>query len=386
MKLFKNYRVLFLLSLLSVSSISTLGAYENAGESISIEISNTSNIDKLSETIEITWKSIAKLNNLAANKIIVKEKKSGREIPSQVIFGGEKNPQSLIFQTNISAGEKQQFTISTGTRQKYEAKVYGRQVPERFDDFAWENDKVAFRMYGEALESQDGMAKGIDFWAKKTSRLVVNELYKGADYHHNHGDAVDAYHVGITLGSGDAEPIVGDSIIYPINYAESKILDQGPIRISFMLIYKSFKVNGKLVEETKTVSLDAGSQLNKIVNHYQTEHCLKIAAGVTKHNNDGIKKMDKDNSFVAYWDKADGDAINGFMGVGIVYPPKSIFNIKETEQHLLIIGNANENNNFTYYQGGCWNKSGNFDSEDSWFNYLARFSKNLKSPLSVKIN
>ena len=29
-----------------------------------------------------------------------------------------------------------------------EAMAFGRFVPEREDDFAWENDKVAFRVYG----------------------------------------------------------------------------------------------------------------------------------------------------------------------------------------------------------------------------------------------
>jgi hypothetical protein len=37
--------------------------------------------------------------------------------------------------------------------QQKDFRVYGRFNRERFDDFAWENDKVAFRMYGEALET-----------------------------------------------------------------------------------------------------------------------------------------------------------------------------------------------------------------------------------------
>lgn len=386
MKFIKNKSSLFVVILMGIININTFGAFKNVVQSISVTISNTSNIEKISETIEVPWRDLTRLKGLDAKKIIVRENSSGQEIPSQVIFDGGKNPKSIIFQTNISSRETQRFIILAEIPQKYEIKVYGRQVPERFDDFAWENDKVAFRMYGEALEGKSGMAKGIDFWAKKTSRLIINELYKGADYHRNHGDAVDAYHVGMTLGAGNAEPIVSDSIIFPINYSEYKILDEGPIRISFMLIYKPFKVKDKLVMETKTISLDAGSQLNRIANHYQTDNSIQVAAGVTKHNNDGIEKIDKNNGYIAYWDKADGDAINGFMGVGVIYLTKSSFVVKDIDQHLLIIANTTREHNFSYYQGGCWSKSGNFDTEKSWFDYLDRFSKNLTSPLLIKID
>ena len=34
-------------------------------------------------------------------------------------------------------------------------KVYGRHVPERKDDFAWENEYAAFRMYGPALKPEN---------------------------------------------------------------------------------------------------------------------------------------------------------------------------------------------------------------------------------------
>lgn len=47
---------------------------------------------------------------------------------------------------------KKQITFTEGTPSQNESKVYGRFVPERYDDFAWENDKIAFRMYGKSLE------------------------------------------------------------------------------------------------------------------------------------------------------------------------------------------------------------------------------------------
>jgi len=36
---------------------------------------------------------------------------------------------------------------------KGQFRAYGRSVRERFDDFCWENDRIAHRMYAKALET-----------------------------------------------------------------------------------------------------------------------------------------------------------------------------------------------------------------------------------------
>lgn len=385
MKIAKRNTIIFF-HLLMMLIFTACGSVKHTFESTSVTVSNSSNLDRFSETIEIPWKDLGKLKQLDPKEIIVRHKDSGEEIPSQILFNGEKSPQSIIFQTNIPAKTIQVFIFVKGIPKKYITKTYGRQIPERFNDFAWENDKVAFRMYGEALENQKGMAKGIDFWAKRTSNLVINEWYKSGNYHKDNGDGVDAYHVGMTLGAGDAEPIIGDEIIYPINYSEYQILDNGPIRISFKLIYKPFIVNGKMVKETKIISLDAGSQMNKIVNHYETDGSLQIVAGATKHKNDGLAKISKTNNYVAYWDQADGGIGNGFMGVGVVYPFQDAKEVKESKQHVLMIVEPDKNNDVIYYQGGGWSKSGNFAKPEVWFEYLEQFSVKLKNPLTIKHN
>ncbi|OAQ41539.1 hypothetical protein A5893_00025 [Pedobacter psychrophilus] len=381
----KNISKLLLFCLLfTTSAFYSCSSSKGLKSSITVNVENNSSIVKNDETVEIAWTSLKKLGVLNPAELIVMDLSSNKEIPSQVIYNGQTTPQSIIFQVDIAANTKKDYSISKGKPADYPKKVFGRQATERFDDFAWENNLVAFRMYGEALEGKAGMAKGIDFWAKRTQKLVVNEWYKLDNYHHDNGDGVDAYSVGLTLGSGDAEPIVGDEIIFPINYSSYKILDQGPIRISFELTYKPFMVDGKMVNETKTLSLDAGSQMNKVINHYDRND-LKIAAGVTKHSGDGVPKLDLENNYVAYWDLADAK-VNGYIGVGVIVPTKSIDNIKTTNQHLLIISKLDKNNNLAYYQGGGWSKSGNFKDENAWFDYVRNFSQSLKQPLKVSIN
>ncbi|MBK0381786.1 DUF4861 domain-containing protein [Pedobacter sp. SD-b] len=381
----KNFLKLLTLCLLCATFVfSSCGSQKTNVGTVTVSVANNTNIDKKAQTIEIAWASLKRLGTINPSELVVTDLAANKEIPSQVIYNGQTDPRSIIFQTDAAANSSRKFSIKKGKPTDYPKQAFGRQATERFDDFAWENNLVAFRMYGEALEGNSGMAKGIDFWAKRTNKLIINEWYKLDNYHHDNGDGVDAYHVGMTLGAGDAEPIVDNEIIYPINYTSYKILDQGPIRISFELTYKPFLVDGKMVKETKTISLDAGSQLNKVTNHYD-KHDLTIAAGVTTHSGDGKPKLDLDNNYVAYWDLGDAK-VNGYIGVGVIVPAKSIQNIKTTDQHLLIISKLDKNNNLEYYQGGGWSKSGNFKDESAWFSYLKNFSQRLKQPLKVSVN
>ncbi len=350
-----------------------------------VTVTNKTSRPRVAQTVEVAWNSIKrKLKNISPNGIIVINKETNAEAPSQVIYNGKTEPQSLIFQTDIRGATTLRFAIKKGKPANYTAKTYGRQVPERYDDFAWENDKIAFRMYGAALDARPDNAKGIDMWLKKTSNLVINKWYKRNDYHIDHGEGVDAYKVGFTLGAGNSAPLTEKGLIFSNNYSDYKVLDQGPLRITFQLIYKPWQVNGKKVQQVKTISLDAGSNMSKITDDYQFEGTtLTIAAGVTKHNDDGSPVIDTLNRFVSYWDQADGKVDNGKVGVGIIVPGYETVSFKNELGHLLAITTVNEGQPFVYYQGGAWNRSGFFPDEKTWINYLRSFSENLEQPLKV---
>ena len=136
--------------------------------------------------------------------------------------------------------ETKRFKIVTGVRENYPAEAYGRTVPERYDDYAWENNKVAYRLYGPALETSPEklITPGIDVWVKCTDKLVIDEWYARGKYHHNFGDGMDCYKVGVTLGSGASLPFVdGKFWMMDHNYATARTLDNGPIRTTVELPY-----------------------------------------------------------------------------------------------------------------------------------------------------
>ncbi|MDR2824944.1 MAG: DUF4861 domain-containing protein, partial [Prevotellaceae bacterium] len=112
-----------------------------------VTVSNPSDYDRLTELIEISVDSILARENgqvtvLDTISMLIVKNAAGEEIPSQVTYD-----RKLIFQPSLKAGDKKQFYIDRGVLQKYEPRVWGRLMPERYDDFAWENDRVAFRIY-----------------------------------------------------------------------------------------------------------------------------------------------------------------------------------------------------------------------------------------------
>lgn len=86
-----------------------------------------------------------------------------------------------------------------------EPMAYGRFVPDREDDFAWENDKVAFRVYGPASRGV-GPVSGVDAWFKKVDYPIIDKWYaerlEGKSYHEDRGEGYDPFHVGPTRGVG----------------------------------------------------------------------------------------------------------------------------------------------------------------------------------------
>ena len=158
------------------------------------------------------------------------------------------------------------------------AKVFGRYVPERKDDFAWENEYAAFRMYGPALKSENP-SNGVDLWLKASPELVVDSFYYrehvlGKPYHINYGKGLDCYKVGHTCGAGglvvltEQSPITNDqSAIFQTwiggPYDRWEIVEQTPDRFVFRLEYDSLLVAGHILQETITITVEAGSPMNR---------------------------------------------------------------------------------------------------------------------------
>lgn len=370
--------------LLAFSALPCLLSAQSKKGKASITISNTSALNRPDAVTAIVWESIlSKYPDIdTANFKVLNT--AGKEVPFQLEYKGLAKPQNLLVQ--VSAGPKSTVKLSVvpGKAAVAVAKTFGRYVPERKDDFAWENDKIAFRMYGKALEGTKENAFGIDVWGKRTDRMILNERYKRGEYHIDHGDGMDYYHVGLTLGAGDNAPYTKDTIHYPLNYRTWKILDQGPLRFTFQLTYAEWDVAGKAVKATKTISLDAGSQLNRMeVNYqYQGDAALPVVVGVIRRAEPGSIVLDEQQGIMGYWEPEHGK--DGITGVGTILSGTKI-TMKVNNEQLLAYTDTKSGQPLVYYTGAAWNKANIITNAAAWFQYLNNFKQSLVQPLTVTV-
>src|SRR5262249_29296592 len=201
---------------------------------------------------------------------------------------------------------------------------YGRFVRERFDDFAWENDRIAHRMYGAALETwqkEPLTSSAVDVWLKRTRRLVVNDWYMVDDYHHDHGEGGDFYSAGKSRGCGGSGLWRDGHLVVSKNFRESKVLAAGPIRLVFELRYPDLR-------ETKRVTLDAGQNFG----HFQSSYDSAYAAGIKK-NKDANFRMEK--GWIRTWEPVVGS--EGHFGCAIVLDPAKITDVTEADGNYIVV-------------------------------------------------
>ena len=362
-----------IITFLLLFSVVHIGSSQTKIKSIKLE--NKSDFSLKNGVVEVPFSLLGAIDT---SRLVVLHKTTKKQIPYQFDHDGE---MKLLLLVSIPAQKSITVSLSKGQKEKFRNLTFGRYVPERLEDFAWENDKIAFRMYGKALEGTKGDAYGIDVWVKRTDSLIIDKRYGHGDYHNDRGDGLDYYHVGKTLGAGNVAPMVNDKIYYSGNYTNYEVLANGPLRTRFRLKYNEWDVNGKKTNVVKEITLDAGSQYNKIKATYSfVGDTLPLAIGVIKREGKSSYFVDEINGQFTFWEpefKKDG-----ITGVGIVLP-KGFHKFSEDKDQYLIHTTTKEEQSITYYQGAAWNKAKEITNAIDWINYTNRYASLLSNGIKV---
>lgn len=393
----------------------------NDSRTVTVTVTNPLAMERSNEMVEVSMETVTDRLGLADTAQIVVLNADGQQVPYQITYDGK-----VIFPAAIAAGGTATYTIQTGTPEAFDVKACGRCYPERMDDMAWENDLVAFRAYGPALQAKGERGFGYDLFTKynttepmleamyakeldketlakiaelkKTDPKAAAELSRERSYHIDHGYGMDCYAVGPTLGAGVAALMVNDTIIYPWCYKNQEILDNGPLRFTVKLEFTPLTVKGdSTVVETRLVTLDAGSHLNKTaVSYSNLKETLPIVAGIVLHEPDGAVVADAANGYITYVDPTTGPD-NGkiFMGAAVPAVVKDaktvLFSEKEKKErnnadgHVLAVSDYEPGSEYVYYWGFAWDKA-DIKTADAWNRYMADFAQKVRNPLTVKVN
>ena len=390
-------------------------------QAMTVTVTNPLALERTGEMVEVPMSDVVAKLKLADTAQIVVLNADGQQVPYQITYDGK-----VIFPAAIAAGGTATYTIQTGTPEAFDVKACGRCYPERMDDMAWENDLVAFRAYGPALQAKGERGFGYDLFTKynttepmleamyakeldketlakiaelkKTDPKAAAELSRERSYHIDHGYGMDCYAVGPTLGAGVAALMVNDTIIYPWCYKNQEILDNGPLRFTVKLEFTPLTVKGdSTVVETRLITLDAGSHLNKtVVSYSNLKETLPIVAGIVLHEPDGAVVADAANGYITYVDPTTGPD-NGkiFMGAAVPAVVKDaktvLFSEKEKKErnnadgHVLAVSDYEPGSEYVYYWGFAWDKA-DIKTADAWNRYMADFAQKVRNPLTVKVN
>ena len=166
-----------------------------------------------------------------------------------------------------------------------------RFVPERADDFAWENDLVAFRAYGPAILKRKGSeGSGIDCWMKRVKYPIIDRWYagelKGISYHKDTGEGCDLYHVGGSRGCGGVGIWKDEKLVLAGPFKEWKIVSRDPRKAVFELTY-DYDLAGTAIHEVKRITIEFGKRLFRAESTFTEKGkpaSLDIAVGITTHD------------------------------------------------------------------------------------------------------
>ncbi|SKB71465.1 protein of unknown function [Sphingobacterium nematocida] len=349
-----------------------------------IEITNSSDKNRL-EIVSIPYKQFSRHFTVDSIFNIV-QKNAEAVYPYQLEKLGGSEIKNVLIQVDIAPKSSLKLVIKNEKPTVIQPKTYARYVPERFDDFAWENDVVAFRLYGKALEGRGDDAQGMDYWSKRTKELIIDKWYKSEDYHQDHGDGLDYYSVGQTLGVGDMALFLGNQIQYTKHYRAYQILDNGPLRTTFKLSFETQNFDGQQITFSKTISLDAGQNFNKITIDLanNTAKNTPIVLGLAKRNETNPKyEFDQENNTLIYWEPTIKNF--GQTGTALIVPKRKVNFLPNDTKQFLLKTVVKNHTSLTYYNGAAWNRAGKITSFDDWEDFVEDYSESLQTPLKVKL-
>jgi len=275
-------------------------------------------------------------------------------------------------------------------------RVHARFVPERKDDFAWENDLIAFRAYGPALRpgAEDS---GFDAWVKRVPYPIIDKWYiedvtklpygkVAKSYHQDQGEGSDPYKVGNTRGCGGISLWTDGKLHNSDTFVAWRLVEDGTERAAFELDYVS-DLNSEVVRETKRITVVMGQRLFQCESRFTIDGkagAIDVAIGL-KPQLKGTKESFAPKSGTMFlWEKLEGLG----LGTGIVIDPSSVVKMKAHtdeagQKQALCLARTDESGYIRWFAGYGWEGQGEIKTDKQWKKYLDGFAaKFVKKPFA----
>ena len=362
---------------------------------VTVSVYNPTSTARMAQVVEI---DASKIIDRVGRDFNVSDA-DGNPVVTQLTYDNK-----ILIQGDFPGHETKKFKVSKGTNGKTanaEDYCVGQLRPDLQDDFAWENDRGGYRLYGPSYREKGGNVSGYDIWTKSVDYPVLAARYDDhafcrASYHKDHGSGMDVYTVGRTLGAGmNALVLPSGELAYPCAYKECDIIENGPLRMTAKITcYPESIGEDKGVVETRIITLDKGSWLNRTEVSYEgLTREYPLVNGIVVHKQDPTGYiLDEGKRYLAYADLTDNtEKGNGVIYIGIVNAeePESLGyqplepNVGDAVGHVMS-HTSYKGTPYVYYWGSGWSKGG-VRGMKAWAEYLGEFHDGLRNPLQVTL-
>ena len=159
-----------------------------------------------------------------------------------------------------------------------EAKIPSAEVrfePRRKQDVAWENSKVAHRVYGPELRDSIENS-GIDIFSKTVGYNITKKWYDewvriGWSYHTDKGEGCDLFKVADTVGCGGTG-IFHNGKLYKANVYRSAHVILAPVGQGKLGLTYYYDIDGRKITEIKILSINATDNFTKSHSYFVRGH------------------------------------------------------------------------------------------------------------------
>lgn len=301
---------------------------------------------------------------------------------------------NLLVSVRLAANETKEIVLDQAKPDAKYARhlCTGRAFPEHMDDFAWENDVLSMRVYGETTSLPAPIGKGLvssgiePMFKKSRMPVLENWFAKGAKP--AAGEGPDVYVVGEGRGCGGIGRHMGDDKWqYARNWAKAEVVTTGPVRAVFDVTWLDW---GGFVAETRRITIDRGCPFT----HFDVRlratrkfaYGLALGPGLdasSKRGHGGDPVEDKDLGYVAHWC---GTSVEGLsVGTAVLLDPVMPFEYFKTDSFgCAYVVPRLPGYRFQYWAGAGWS-AGGYKNAAEWKTCVKRFAEGLRNPMTVTV-
>ncbi len=275
-------------------------------------------------------------------------------------------------------------------------RTHARFVPERKDDFAWENDLVAFRTYGPALRASTENS-GIDCWFKRVPYPILDKWYLeelnkapygniNKSYHKDQGEGHDIYKVGDTRGCGGISVWADGKLHNSNTFVAQRVIRSTPERSVFELDYAS-DLNGKVLRETKRITLIMGQRLFQSDSLFTLDGEpaeIDVAIGLNPQAEGTTPVFSPETGTMQLWETLESLG----LGTAVVIDPKRVVKMESHtdaagQTQALCLARTDKDGHIRWFTGFGWEGQGEISTAEQWDAHLKEFAtKFLETPMA----